>query len=71
MFTHQSILESQRQARKAQKTAKNMEDMTEVMFHIAERTEKETVVMRIVTVVTLFFLPATFICVSVLQHFSH
>ena len=34
----------------------NMED-------IAERTEKETISMRIITVVALFFLPGTFVSV--------
>ena len=64
MFTHQSIHESQQQARKAQETADNMQDMTQIMGRIARRTEQETVVMKIITVVTLCFLPATFICVS-------
>lgn len=42
-----------------------MEDMTSHMQDIADRTEKETVSMRIITLVTMFFLPATFISVSV------
>ncbi|KAL9049726.1 MAG: hypothetical protein Q9162_007051 [Coniocarpon cinnabarinum] len=62
MFAHQSILENQKQAKIARIASRNMEEMSEVMFHIARRTERETVVMRIITVVTLFFLPATFIC---------
>ncbi|KKY22680.1 hypothetical protein UCRPC4_g03182 [Phaeomoniella chlamydospora] len=38
-----------------------MERMTQEMHQIAEKTKKETVVMRIITVVTLIFLPGTFI----------
>ena len=38
-------------------TAKNMEN-------IAVKTQLETVSMRIITLVTLFFLPGTFISVS-------
>ena len=44
-------------AEKASATAKNMED-------IAVKTKLETVSMRIITLVTLFFLPGTFISVS-------
>lgn len=36
------------------------------MHAVAQQTQQETVSMRIITLVTLFFLPATFICVSVL-----
>lgn len=35
------------------------------MHAVAEQTQRETVSMRIITLVTLFFLPATFISVSV------
>jgi Mg2+ and Co2+ transporter CorA len=49
---------------KAQNSAQQMENMTNRMMDIAIKTEQETVVMRIVTVVTLFFLPATFVSVS-------
>ncbi|EHL03833.1 hypothetical protein M7I_0023 [Glarea lozoyensis 74030] len=38
-----------------------METMTESMHQIAIKTKKETVSMRIITLVTLFFLPGTFI----------
>jgi hypothetical protein len=38
-------------------SAKNMEDL-------AVKTKRETVSMRIITLVTLFFLPGTFISVS-------
>ena len=57
---------------KAQAAAKRNETITEEMFkvakqtmHVAEETEHETVSMRIITLVTLFYLPGTFISVSV------
>ena len=65
MFTYRNIQESRLQAQKAQISAQNMEDMTQVMYKIARKTELETIAMKVVTVITLFFLPATFICVSI------
>ena len=47
-----------------QVSAMKMETMTHEMREIAVKTEKETVSMRIVTWVTLFFLPGTFVSVS-------
>lgn len=44
-----------------------MEAMTEAMHHIAVKTKQETVSMRVITLVTLFFLPGTFISVSYLS----
>lgn len=44
-----------------------MEAMTIEMHEIAQKTRKETVSMRVITSVTLFFLPATFIAVSLLD----
>lgn len=51
-------------AEKAQVSADNMEKMTEQMRRIAVKTEQETVSMKVVTYVTLFFLPGTFVSVS-------
>lgn len=48
----------------AHESAKKMENLTTHMKHIALKTEKETIFMRIITVVTLFFLPGTFVAVS-------
>ncbi|KAI9866764.1 MAG: hypothetical protein M1813_000706 [Trichoglossum hirsutum] len=48
-------------AQKAQQSADNMENMTRDMHAIARKTKQETVSMRIITLVTLFFLPGTFI----------
>lgn len=48
-------------AKRAQKSQENMEKMTNQMSDIAEKTQQETVSMRIITLVTLFFLPGTFI----------
>lgn len=41
-----------------------MEIMTTDMSVIARKTKTETVSMKIITLVTLFFLPGTFIAVS-------
>jgi hypothetical protein len=43
---------------------KHMESMTDEMRELAVKTKQETVSMRIITLVTLFFLPGTFISVS-------
>jgi Mg2+ and Co2+ transporter CorA len=53
-------------AEKAQASTTNMERMTEEMNSLAQRTQQETVSMRIITLVTLFFLPGTFISVRYL-----
>jgi Mg2+ and Co2+ transporter CorA len=41
-----------------------METMTLKMQDLAMKTKQETVSMRVITTVTLFFLPATFIAVG-------
>jgi len=51
-------------AMKAQQSTEKMEVMTKDMHIIAQKTKQETVSMRIITLVTLFFLPGTFISVS-------
>ena len=51
-------------AERAQVSTDNVEWMTRDMHKIAQRTQQETVSMRIITLVTLFFLPGTFISVS-------
>jgi hypothetical protein len=43
-----------------------MENMTQDMHQIAQKTKQETVSMRVITLVTLFFLPGTFISVRYL-----
>lgn len=45
-------------------SARHMEDLTQDMHEVAIKTKQETVSMRIITLVTLFFLPGTFISVS-------
>ncbi|KAH7356218.1 hypothetical protein BKA66DRAFT_250388 [Pyrenochaeta sp. MPI-SDFR-AT-0127] len=47
--------------KQAQTSADQMERMTREMHEIAKKTKQETVSMRVITSVTLFFLPATFI----------
>ncbi|KAL8831871.1 MAG: hypothetical protein Q9191_000623 [Dirinaria sp. TL-2023a] len=59
----QSILEYYNTEYNKQST-KNMMSMTDDMNDIARKTKIETVSMKVITVVTLFFLPGTFISVS-------
>lgn len=58
-----SILEFQNTETNKQST-RSMMSMTEDMNDIARKTKIETVSMKVITVVTLFFLPGTFISVS-------
>jgi hypothetical protein len=60
----QEIESSKALALRAQESAENMELMTKDMHILALKTKSETVSMRIITLVTLFFLPGTFISVS-------
>jgi hypothetical protein len=55
-------------ASKAQLSTENMEIMTQDMHEIAKKTKQETVSMRIITLVTLFFLPGTFISVRAINY---
>lgn len=57
-------------AQRAQNSAARMERMTREMRIIAEKTKKDTVSMKIITWVTLFFLPGTFISVSLPLRFQ-
>lgn len=54
---------SKRLAHQAQESTNNMEIMTKDMHVLAQKTKQETVSMRIITLVTLFYLPGTFISV--------
>ena len=64
ILQYQSMQASEVFARKAHESANKMEWMTYSMHDIAHKTKQETVSMRIITLVTLFFLPGTFIGVS-------
>lgn len=61
IFEHRNMETNKDLAQKAQMSAEKMEALTEQMNDIAIKTERETVSMRIVTIVTLFFLPGTFV----------
>lgn len=61
IIEHRNAEANKELARRAQKSQDNMEKMTNQMSDIAEKTQQETVSMRIITLVTLFFLPGTFI----------
>ncbi|KAL8628761.1 hypothetical protein Q9189_005535 [Teloschistes chrysophthalmus] len=51
-------------ASESKKSTRKMEKMTDEMSKIARETKTETVSMKIITLVTLFFLPGTFIAFS-------
>lgn len=61
ILQHRSVKTSADFAKRAQQSADHMERMTREMHEIAKKTKQETVSMRVITTVTLFFLPATFI----------
>merc|ERR1711939_1159859 len=61
ILEYQNIEASGDLARRSQVSAQNMEVMTREMHVLARKTTQETVSMRIITLVTLFFLPGTFI----------
>lgn len=61
IFEYQNTLVNKDLANRAQESQRQMEDMTRQMNILAEKTQQETVSMRIITLVTLFFLPGTFI----------
>ena len=50
-------------------TTEKTESLSIKMNSLAVEAQKETIAMRIITIVTLFFLPATFVSVSVLLIF--
>jgi hypothetical protein len=68
MLQFQNSRASELLAEEAAQSAKRMQDVTDQMFNIAQRTQEETTSMKIITSVsvtlTLFFLPATFTAVS-------
>jgi hypothetical protein len=55
---------SQQSADNMEKMTRNMETLTKEMNELAQKTTQEAVSMRIITLVTLFFLPGTFISVG-------
>jgi hypothetical protein len=57
-------------ARRAQISTTNMEKMTGAMHTLAHQTRLEATNMRIITLVTLFFLPGTFVSVSTNSNLS-
>lgn len=58
---YQSMQANKIFAEEARLSAQRMEEMTEKMQDLTLKTTIETVLMRIITVVTVFFLPATFV----------
>lgn len=53
-------------AQNAQESAEHVESMTNEMRSIAQSTQNETVSMRIITFVTLVYLPGTFVSVRLI-----
>ena len=56
-------VQAQLSAQKMEHLTQDMSNMTRDMNEIAKKTKMETISMRIVTLVTLLFLPGTFISV--------
>ncbi|KAI9780709.1 MAG: hypothetical protein M1816_002758 [Peltula sp. TS41687] len=61
ILDYRNMEASKHLSQKAQQSTDKMEKMTQKMHEIAKKTERETVSMKIITLVTLFFLPGTFI----------
>ncbi|CZR56656.1 uncharacterized protein PAC_06545 [Phialocephala subalpina] len=61
ILDYRSMEASKRFAENAEASTREMQIMTEEMNTLAQKTKQETVSMRIITLVTLFFLPGTFI----------
>ncbi|KAF1948008.1 hypothetical protein EJ02DRAFT_391532 [Clathrospora elynae] len=61
ILQHRSSKASEFYAKESRESAARMEKMTVKMQDLAMITKQETVSMRVITTVTLFFLPATFI----------
>lgn len=64
ILEYQTMETSKLLAERSQVSAQNMEELTRNMEELARETKEETVSMRIITLVTLIFLPGTFISVS-------
>ncbi|RDW74883.1 hypothetical protein BP6252_06025 [Coleophoma cylindrospora] len=65
MQANKSIAEkSQQSTDNMESMTENMQGLTKQMHRLAKRATQEAVSMRIITLVTLFFLPGTFISVS-------
>ncbi|CZR62157.1 uncharacterized protein PAC_12054 [Phialocephala subalpina] len=61
ILNKRAIETSKALGKRAQFTAERMEKVNDSMHEIAKKTQQETVSMKIITLVTLFFLPGTFI----------
>lgn len=60
---HQSAQRMEEMTRDMHESTIKMEQVTESMHTIAAKTEKDTALMHIITLVTLVFLPGTFVAV--------
>ncbi|RDW75413.1 hypothetical protein BP6252_06555 [Coleophoma cylindrospora] len=61
ILNYQNMEASKSFAEEARLSTNRMEGMTKEMQILAQKTKQETVSMRVITLVTLFFLPGTFI----------
>lgn len=55
-------------ADQALRSSREMEKLSQHMHVLAIETKQETVSMRVITLVTLFFLPGTFVAVRKCPH---
>lgn len=70
ILEHQNTEANRLLATEAQRSSENMEALTYGTLKLTEKTKQETVSMRIITLVTLAFLPGTFISVCLLVGLS-
>ena len=59
MLTYEQVLQHL-----SSQTTQKMEDLTISMHQIGVGSQREAIIMRIITVATLLYLPATFVSVS-------
>ena len=64
ILQHRSSKASEFYAKESRESAARMESLTVEMQDLAMKTKQETVSLRVITTLTLFFIPATFIAVS-------
>jgi len=64
ILEYNNVQASNELAVRSQGSAEEVRKLTSSMHDIARKTEEETMSMKVITVVTLFYLPATFVSVS-------
>lgn len=71
VLDHQNKKASEYFATKAQLSAMRMEEISEDMREMTRKTKRETVSMKILAGVTVFYLPGTFVSVRIATSHTH